>query len=102
MFPPYVPIKKYSEKEIEDLLESVEEDLESLEIHGYMGTPLAQMQLVGYCPYDPTRWRALMARSSNVVRWSYPREDGEIMFVDYWDPPGSRWVLAKKRKPIRW
>jgi hypothetical protein len=102
MFPPFVSIKKYSEIEIEELLRGLENDTETLEIQGFRGTPLTSMRSIGYYSYDPTRWRALMSRASNIVRWGFDRIDGELMFIDYWEPPGSRWVLRRKQKPTRW
>jgi hypothetical protein len=103
MFPPFVPTKNYSAGEIENFLDGVEEDIDKLIIHGYYGLPLrGNMYSLGYFSYDSTRWRALCIRADKIVRYRYEREDGEIMFVDYWDLPGSRWILQRKPKPIRW
>jgi hypothetical protein len=97
-----VPVKRYSEQELEDFLRGVDEtNPDNLFIDGskFNGkVPLSESFYMGKFDYNPTRWRALMARASNVVVWGYERSDGEIMFVDYYDPPGSRWRLYNKWK----
>ncbi len=103
MFPPFVPIKRYSEQELEDFLRGVDEsNLDNLFIDGYQRVidkyGFKYQHGLGRFKYDPTKWRALMSRASKVVVWGFDQWDGEIMFVDYYDPPGSRWTLYDKKK----
>lgn len=103
MFPPFVPIKKYSEREIEEFLVGVdEENPENLFIDGYLNVidkyGFKYQHYYGKFKYDSLRWRVLMSRADSIVVWTYDQSDGEIMFIDYYAPPGSRWRLYNRKK----